>query len=391
MDCQTLLLGAAQSYAAHLSKRPGVEGIFLYGSVAYGTAGQFSDVDIAVVLPAPLPDYPIEHRLFESTKVDVVAVTSEALKAAGTKRPFSPPDNVPWFILRSLLLGGPQSVLYDPDGRITSVKRALSDISWIRHLAAPWCLNWLRVDITKMVGRAKDAPLPEARGLLAQVLSCLNQTLGLLSVEKRAVVTAEALGIVNYAEAAAEIANAVAPEPERLSALIQAYRQFWSYTLAQAHTPIRQRLLGMGISDPEKLELAGDYGIYWPGPRIHELGRVLAEVDLALRWSEFAVRNGDAMTAWGLLGWTSGPGTTKRRWQAIAAALGDAGFAVSDIVEKMVADTTFKRLATAAEGAYQHAQQKVVSEAQIRRAVQQAEELCNRMEAVLTRLASGSG
>jgi len=145
----------------------------------------------------------------------------------------------------------------------------------------------------------------------------------------------------------------------------------------------------MGVQEPEKLELIGDYGLYWPGPRLHELGRVLAEVDLALNWGAFELEHQAPLSAWSRL-WGVHPQSAERRWRAISAALNDIGLDVSDVVDGLLADTAFKQLSARSDTAYKHAQDPTVSEPQVRTAAQQAEELCRRMEAALARRAPGA-
>ncbi|MGQ9696617.1 MAG: hypothetical protein ACUVRO_01300 [Armatimonadota bacterium] len=127
-----------------------MDGAFPYGSAACGKAKQFSDVDIAPVCPEPLPECRIQHRILDGTTVDVVLTSREALEVAASRQPPSPLNvsGIEWFILKSLFLGEPHSVLYDANGRITLTKHHLANAAnWERDVALPWCMQWLRQDI----------------------------------------------------------------------------------------------------------------------------------------------------------------------------------------------------------------------------------------------------
>jgi predicted nucleotidyltransferase len=378
------LVNVARAYSSELSKRNGVESVFLYGSAAYGTVSSFSDVDIALVYSEPFPQCWVEHRIVEGVKVDIVSVPLYAVKELTAQH-----YDMPWFVLKGILLGGPHSVLYDPNGHIAAAKQALLDVDWERDIAVPWCLRWLRSEVIKTAAKAKEADPSQAVALLRRVIFDLDHMFYVLYTEKQPSVTAEKLGVAGYADLAASIVSTVAPRPEHVSALIEAYRELWNYTLAHAYAPIRQRLLQAGVQEPEKLELIGDYGLYWPGHRLHELGRVLAEVDLALNWGAFELERQAPLSAWILL-WGVHPQSAERRWRAISAALNDIGLDVADVVEGLLADTAFKQLSARSDTAYKRAQDLIVSEPQVRTAARQAEELCSRMEAALVSRAPGA-
>ena len=379
------LVDVARAYSSELSKRSGVESVFLYGSTAYGTVSRFSDLDIALVYSEPFPQCWVEHRIVEGVKVDIVSVPLYAVKELTAQH-----YDMPWFVLKSILLGGPHSVLYDPNGHIAAAKRALLNADWERDIAVPWCLRWLRSEVIKTAARAKEADSSQAVALLRQAIFVLDQMFYVLYTERRPSVAAEKLGVAGYAELTESIFSAVAPRPEHVSALIEAYRELWNYTLVQAYAPIRQRLLQAGVQNPEKLELIGNYGLYWSGHRLHELGRVFAEVDLALNWSAFELEHQAPLSAWNLIQWCAHPKSAEHRWRAISAALSDIGLDVSDVVEGLLADTAFKQLFVRLETAYKRAQDPAVSEPQVHTAAQQTEELCRRVEAALANRASGA-
>lgn len=383
------LLSVARVYtSAELSKRTGVEGVMLYGSTAYGTATDFSDVDIALICSEPEPRCWIEHRIVDGIKVDVVYVPLSGFKVLA-EQPYIPSDIfVPWFVLKSLFLGGPHSILYDPSGYIALAKQNLSKLDWKRHVAAPWCLGWLRDRVIKGAAEVKEAASSHAADLLMRLVSDFNYMLIVLCVEKEPSVIAEKLGLAGYADLIASV-SAVAPGPELASALLEAYRELWTHTLTHAYAPICRRLIEMGVQNPDKLELIGDYELFWPGYRLHELGRVIAELDLMLRWSAYELERQSLLSAWNMM-WGMHPKTVERRWMAVANALRDISLDVSDIVEGMLADTAFKQLSVSTETAYRRAQDRTVLEPYVHTAVQQAEGLCVLAEAVLMRLASDS-
>ncbi|MGC8832642.1 MAG: hypothetical protein ACP5R4_01205 [Armatimonadota bacterium] len=95
------------------------------------------------------------------------------------------------------------------------------------------------------------------------------------------------------------------------------------------------------------------------------------------------------LSAWNMV-WGMHPQTVERRWMAVANALRGIDLDILDVMEGMLANTTFKRLLVGTETAYRRAQDRTVLESHVHTAVQQAEKLCGLAEAVLMRLASDS-
>jgi hypothetical protein len=140
-------------------------------------------------------------------------------------------------------------------------------------------------------------------------------------------------------------------------------------------------LAAEGIADAGKIELIGDRHLFWPGRRLNELGRVIAEFDLSLRWSRFELDRGDPVVASEILWPFRNSEDLFRRWKGIGEALGDAGHDCERNIAAWVEEAETRRLSQALDDARREEENATVSHAVAEETVGIAEDLKRTLEA----------
>jgi len=367
----------ARQCASRLKERPGVVGLALYGSLAGDPAELtgFSDVDMGVILKEPMPAHFTEHRLVGGVKADLLLFHLDTLREIG-RRTLVQLAKSSWtedLFINGLIRGGRDTVLFDPGGEIARVKRGL----------AVWAPG------REVERRRAAGDLREADGVLAKAEAALraNQWSNAyhLSLQplwmvpgavleqagtKRLPAAAGRLGIPGFAPATAALLRNVTMGGASVGDAWEADRELWSFLLRAVWGPVEERLRREGVRQTDLLEIAGDYGVFWHGNRVHELGRVKAEAALTLRWSRHYLDEGRPYEALEMLSWFMNANAQKERCRGLAAALKALGHEVAPIVNRVLRGAEFRRLAARAREADRAAWRREISPTRAKRFVE---------------------
>jgi hypothetical protein len=383
----------ARRYADSLQSQPGVAGILLYGSLSSGDPPEltpFSDVDVALVLDREMPAHFTEHRLVNGVKVDVLLFHRDTLRDLVARQPERLYQGgwVLHFLIKSLLLGTPETILYDPSDELAATKRALNERTTYAAMARADAEKWLpdieREQLAAAEKALEEQNYPEARGKAGGAMWNLAGTLKELTATKHLEVAADRLGFPEFCPVAAEMRELFTPDPAAVTAYREAARALWEYTRRQLFEPIRDDLSRSGAADPDRLELTGDYPLFWPGNRIHEFGRVVAEMGLSFQWSEFEEKRENLADALASL-WNCDAENARRRCEGLEAALKDCGHDVSHRVTPFLEDAEFERLCAETEKARAATERREFSAVQAERAVQLSRRLHRMVANVVNR------
>jgi predicted nucleotidyltransferase len=372
------LLAIAARFADDLRQRPGVQGAFLYGSLARGDLSPFSDVDVAVIYrDGSVPPYNAEHRLVDGVKVDAISFDLAAIRLMATH----PPDEVTgvgyldWLAIEGLLLGDDQHVLYDPQHAIWEAKRGIRARTSYEAIARRTVAVWMR-EMDALLTHAREAlahgNLSDAIWKSADVARWARGTLTTLGRHKELAVAAQRVGVDELPPPVRELLAMEAPPKQAVAAKLAAAEDLWRYSVAQAWDAILSRLVAAGVDRPLKIKLVGDYNLFWRGERLHELGRVPAEVEYSFRASHCELERDNAAGANGVLGFCGTSDEITGRWAAIAKALAAHGHDVSPIVGALLASAEYQRLAAALDRANDAVQPSVRTPAEATHAVELA-------------------
>ena len=107
----------AQQQAEILQTRDVVIGLGLYGSLAYNRVTPFSDLDIFIITTESEHNPNVEHRLRDGIRIDFIWETLEKWQQIQ----YAPPSYMPWYLVKALLLGTDDMILYDPQGIIRNL------------------------------------------------------------------------------------------------------------------------------------------------------------------------------------------------------------------------------------------------------------------------------
>lgn len=356
------LLSVALPYAESLRNRPGLVGILLYGSLVRGSLTAFSDIDMAIFYEDS-PVCRIEHRVVDHIKVDLIAFPLTDVTKLLHPIPSSLDVGFPFsYVLESLLLGDSESILYDPSGELRRVKTRLDEQTSFPALKLASCSNGYHQYYR--TGRDKAGKLLEQGDFLGALDQAqwsgwaLTHLLREFTTLKDTREAAERLEILDFAGRSEELAAILAPSHEDSEAVWAATQALWEYSLQAAAAPVREHLRAQGVSEPDGLELIGNYDLFWPGDRLHEFGRVIGEVDLSLRWCRSDLDRGKGAAALKRLWACQGQQIIRHRWECLAAALTATGYDCSAIIEAMLNGTEFTRLGKRLDEAVQASQRK---------------------------------
>jgi hypothetical protein len=331
-----------------VAQRPDVAGVYVYGSLSRGVLTPFSDVDLIAVVQEEVPEYTIEHRVVDGVKVDVISVQLPDLVKLADELPTSLWDEhrVSGYALESLILGPPETILHDPTGEIARVKRTLQAALTYQQLILPDLSNWFH-QMKRELERASVGSPGEVFKKTQNILEWTSQGLMYLTlnfaVHKDRKAAAEKLGIPELTSLHEQARALYSPPADAMDRFLTALESYWRYSLEHAYWPLLDALKSKGLTDPEKLELIGDYMLFWPGYRLNELGRIIAEVDLSLRWSRYHLDRGDPCDAKRILWACDTADATFQRWKNLDRALEGAGYDSAGWIPALLDDPEFLR------------------------------------------------
>jgi predicted nucleotidyltransferase len=385
------LMDTAQRYADSIQSQPGVVGIVLYGSLASGDPPeltQFSDVDLSLVVDRELPAHFSEHRLRDAVKVDVILFHESTLRDLASRRPERLYQGG-WllhYLIKSLLLGRADTILFDPTGQITRAKQKLNEWTTYHAMVLPDARRWLdeaeREYVAASQQQLQQGNHREAVKRSGDALWLLEDILKMLAATKQLELATDRLGVPQFSTAAAHLRAMLSPAMASVEAAWQAAQSLWRFTFEHVFRRAEAELLGAGVEEPARLELPGDHSLFWGGNRIHEFGRVIAEVNLSLTWSRFELVRGNLNQALAML-WACNRACTTRRCQGLASALLEVGYDISSIVTQCLESAQFQRLADESDRAMEETQSRNVTAAQAERAVLAAQELKRMVDGVI--------
>lgn len=373
------LLSVAFPYAEFLRRRSGLVGILLYGSLSRGRLTPFSDIDLAVFYEGA-PTWEVEHRLASGEKVDVIGFPLADVTGLLSPPPRSMDVGYPFsLVLQSLLLSGEETLLFDPTGELRRVKANLGGEATFRALnrvsLSDGYHGFYRPNRDEAVSLLERG---DAAGSLGKAKWCggaLGYLLRVHTVEKSTRRAAERLGVPGFADRREELASIRAASPEAAEAVWAATQALWDYALWTAAEPLREHLRSLGVADPDRLEMVGEYDLFWPGRNLNELGRVMVEVPTALRWCRFELDKGMGEEALGRLWGCRGTQDVRHRWERLSAALQDTGYDCSSVIAPMLASPDFARLSERLDAALEAVERKDVHPEDARRALAMLEEM----------------
>jgi len=348
-------MATARRASIALRRRPGVAGLALYGSLAGDPAEltQFSDIDIAVILKGKPPAHFTEHRLVGGVKADLLLFHRDKLREIASRSPrqLAGSSWIQDLLVKGLLNGGPDTVLFDPAGEIERAKRALRGrTTWaeIARIKADRSMREAGRELKKAAAHLKarrwGRALFGAQSALWQIAEAVLEAAG----TKRMEVAGRRLGVPGIAPLAARARREFVAGLAAARASRQADLAFWRWLRRGFYRPIGAQLRREGVRDPGRLELAGNYPGFWRGNRVHEFGRLAAEVELSLRWSRSALKRGDAYQALETLGYHADAWHQLERCRGIRTALGRCGHDIGPLVRRTFRDKEFLRLMAAA-------------------------------------------
>jgi predicted nucleotidyltransferase len=367
------LLQIALPYVESLKSRPHLVGILLYGSLVRGGITPFSDIDMALFYEGDPPNR-FEFRRAEGEKVDLISFPLEAVTKLLNPLPRSMDAGFPFsYVLESLLLSGEDSILFDPTDELLRVKTrlkeevsfaALNRVSLNKGYHAFYRPNY---DTACSLLEQGDAT-----GALEKAKWC-GGALGILLKEhtrlKDPQEAADRLGIPDYATRRKALASLAAPTDEQAEAVRAATQTLWDFTLGRAAEPLKERLQSQGAGDTGRLELIGNYDLFWPGDILYEFGRLMEEVPYALRRCRYDFDQGKGAESlqhlWGCRG-TKG---VKHRWERLGAALKGMGYDGDSVIEPMLESAEFIRLGERLEQAMKATETQEVNPETARRAL----------------------
>jgi hypothetical protein len=395
---QEKLLAIARRYVDENHSRPGVAGMVLYGSLASGDPPeltQFSDVDIALILDRELPAHFTEHRLLDGVKVDVLFFHIDTARGLVSRQPERLYQDgwLTQYLIKSFLLGDPATVVFDPTGEIARIREQFRGMTTHAQMALTDARRWVEEIEQELLTTARkqlrEGDFEEALKRAGWTLRWLEGTLQTVAATKKLPPATERLDLPQFILLAAELRQILSPGRAAVEAYWQAAHALWDHTFRNLFEPIRAELRRAGVTEPDKLELVGDYRLFWGGNRLHEYGRVIAEVDLSFTWSQHELDQANEFHALDLL-WACDAEDTRRRCEGLVDALKAVGHDISRHVEPLLAASTFELLAAEADQALAATQRQNCSSEEAERAVDLARELHRLTIEALDGLTAGS-
>lgn len=373
----------ARRYVEVLSLRPNVAGLVVYGSLARGGLTRFSDIDIALICDEPLPSYWVEHRMTYGERMDLLIEPWEPVRTLPERALYSLNEGmgVSGYLMESLLLGGPETVLYDPTGEVTRVKgevRERVDYAGLARFAASGFFHYLTrerlPELRVLMEEGEASRAAERAGMLARMFGhVLRQLTSVKDPEDASV----RLGLDTFAPAFHRLNEIVLPGGEEMEAHYLASRAFLDLFMARVYRPLLERMRRSGIADPEEFEWVGIDSLWWGdrNPRLWELGRAVGEWDYSLDWWGAHAREGraDRALAMDLAGhdaeWYI------ERWERLTGALARHGHDATTDWARLRVEPEYLRLRADLDRAHEGMTRRAISQKEAAEAVALAERL----------------
>lgn len=367
----------ARQCACRLKERPGVVGLALYGSLAGDPAELtgFSDVDMGVILKGPMPAHFTEHRLVGGVKADLLLFHLDTLREIG-RRTLDQLAKSSWtedLFVKGLIRGGRDTVLFDPGGEIARMKRRLAVWGPGREVERRRVAGELRQAdgfLAKAEAALRAKQWRKALHLSSHQLRVVPGAVLELAGTKQLPLASRRLGIPGFARTTTGLLGNLTMGGAAVGAAWEADCDLWGYLLREVWGPVEERLRREGVRQTDLLEIAGDYGVFWHGNRVHELGRVKAEAALTLRWSRHYLDEGRPYEALEMLSWFMNANAQKERCRGLAAALKALGHEVAPIVNRVLRGAEFRRLAARGREADRAAWRREISPTRAKRFVE---------------------
>ncbi len=385
------LMAVARAYAEQLQQRPQAVGIVLYGSLARGGITDRSDIDMILIYTGELPPYFAEHRIVDQIKVDLIFWQIEAVRDLVVHPPADiyQPGWPQCYLLESFTLGGPDTILFDPTGEIDRVKRRFNELTDYNTLILPDARQQYHDIVTERIDAAvklsEGGDLQSAGQDLMRAVAGFDFLLRMLTVCKDRKSAAEQADIPAFYETAVRLEQLFSPDHSAVKALWQAAQDLWDYCLEFGWRPMQAKLRRARAEEPEKIELIGDWPLFWGGYRLHELGRAIAEVALSLNWSRLKLDEGDPGGALDMLWACTESSATINRLNALQNALEAAGYDVADIVQPLLEQDAFQRLSAALDQANQAVTASISTKMQAAPQINQAIHLARDLQALISK------
>ncbi|MGC4045869.1 MAG: nucleotidyltransferase domain-containing protein [Armatimonas sp.] len=347
-----LLKSVADSWTEELKSRPGVVGVFLYGSLARGADAlhEFSDVDVALVLEDnDIPAQYAEHRLLDRVKTDTTLLPASTLD--GWQQ--TPPTRLyegHWtnsLFLSALTQNNDSILLYDPQDRVRGARAALPDY---KTLVLPEVRRW----ITRFRTECLEKAAAEPEKLYELLHPWWLRSIATHWADKKSFpIAAAQLELPEIIEDMVRWEALLEYPTEHLEQVCDAYVRLGELAQTDFYSQ---------LDIPSDLEIVGDWNVFWPGNRIHTMERVLAELPQTLRWSEFLRQQGKLAEARYIL-WPCDPAGIRQRVAALRDALKSLGYDIEGLAEPFLSGSELSNSETALADCLASGAQRQLSEA----------------------------
>ena len=335
----------AQQQSAILQTRDEVIGLGTYGSLAYNRVTPFSDLDIFIITTESEHTPDTEHRLYEGIRVDFIWEPLEKWR----KIQYATPSYMPWYLVKALLLGTDDLILYDPCGVIREKRDELrQEITYDRWLAPMLAEELKEVSERFMIAiwQKEEGQFLPAWREASRAFSYLSYPLCDFTVHKRIDEAAQAVEIPGLAEYTRTILDLkriiVGITPEYVWRVYEVDKSHWEYQLESIWQPLQKHLKTQGVDDPVHLPVIGELVLCYGGERLYELGRAVMEHSFSLEWAKAELGRGDIQEAIYKIQYEDLIDMADEKWRRIDTAITDAGYDTGDIIEDFLTSEEFE-------------------------------------------------
>lgn len=340
------LLKIAQQQTESLKKRDEVIGIGLYGSVAYNKVTPFSDLDMFIITTES-EHYPaIEHRLCDGVRADFIWESFENWQ----KIQYADPSYIPWYLIKALLLGSDDMIIYDPQGIIKlkrdSLRQEITYEEFFAHTSA-LNINYISEELQVAISHEEEGRFEKAWKHLSGSLVYLFMILTDITNSKKINEALQIINIPGLEDCVKTIIN-LRCEVNGITAefvrnLYNVDKAYWEYQLESIWSPLRQSLIKQGVQFPEKLEVIGELILAYGGVRVYELGRVVDEHNFSLKWAEDDIKQGDLLDAMNKILYEGIINNSEEKWMRIDSAITSAGYDTGMIIRNVLDSEEFQK------------------------------------------------
>lgn len=336
----------AYQQAAILQTRDEVIGVGLYGSLSYNRVTPFSDLDIFILTSESEHSPDVEHRLCDGIRVDFIWETLDRWQ----KIQYNPPQYMPWYPVKALLLGRDDSILYDPKNVIREKRDQLrQEVTYDKlittYLAS--ALQWISERLMMAIWQEEEGNFKKAWDTLNQwCYGYLFTMLTDLTNYKRIEESAQAIGIPELKENIQTIRRLKCVTDGLTSNYVrqvyEADKAHWEYQLEHVWQPLRRHLIAQGIESPDDLTVIGELILPYGGVRLYELGRALMEHSFSLEWAKAEMDQGDTLEAFEKICYENVIDRADEKWKRIESAINSAGYDTGTIISDFLAGEEFR-------------------------------------------------